>query len=537
MANSMVFILLCCAITGTHSARILAVFPTPSVSHQVVLQPLTLELAKRGHELTVITAYPLYASKNPENYTEIDVYEVSYEHWKKKVVHNIEFGTKKSIYPQMETLLSAMTEVICLQIKHPKIQRIIKDREKYDLLLLEAWSRQTLVYSHLFQAPVIQISSLGSMFGRDEGNVGAPKHPFLFPMTISQKLYNHTFWDKIEELRFRLWFDRFFYAEESNELEILREKISNDLPNYDILSDNIDMLFINSHPMWINNQPLPPNVKTIWGIYKNPERVLPKLHLIQLPNVTIEEGDKREHPKIKLFITQGGLQSTDEAISAGVPMIGIPMLGDQWFNVEKYVLYKIGIKIEMETITEEELEEAIQTIINDTSYRDNIVRLRKLMNDQPQGALERAVWWTEYVLRHGGAKHLRAAGANMHWTKYYEIEFVLQLFSIVFVALVTSLLVVYFVWKQLSIPKRHPKIMLFITQGGLQSTDEAMDAGVPLIGIPMLGYQSYNVEQYEYHKIGVKLDLEILTEEKLFDAINAIIYLSYPYLIKRIIVE
>lgn len=68
---------------------------------------------------------------------------------------------------------------------------------------------------------------------------------------------------------------------------------------------------------------------------------------------------------MKLFITQGGLQSTDEAITAGVPLIGLPMFGDQWFNVEQYVYHKIGIQIDMETITEEKLSNAIQTILKD----------------------------------------------------------------------------------------------------------------------------------------------------------------------------
>lgn len=72
-----------------------------------------------------------------------------------------------------------------------------------------------------------------------------------------------------------------------------------------------------------------------------------------------------EHPKIKLFITQGGLQSTDEAITAGVPLIGIPMLGDQWYNVEKYVHHKIGLRLDMKTLNQQNLEGAIKTVIED----------------------------------------------------------------------------------------------------------------------------------------------------------------------------
>lgn len=74
------------------------------------------------------------------------------------------------------------------------------------------------------------------------------------------------------------------------------------------------------------------------------------------------------HPNIKLFITQGGLQSTDEALTAGVPLVAIPMLGDQWYNAEHYEHFQIGKKVLMETITEEILTNAIHTVIEDNRY-------------------------------------------------------------------------------------------------------------------------------------------------------------------------
>lgn len=72
-----------------------------------------------------------------------------------------------------------------------------------------------------------------------------------------------------------------------------------------------------------------------------------------------------EHPKIKLFITQAGLQSTDEAITAGVPLIALPMFGDQWYNSEKYEYFKIGKKLIMETLTVEHFKNSIESIIRD----------------------------------------------------------------------------------------------------------------------------------------------------------------------------
>lgn len=72
------------------------------------------------------------------------------------------------------------------------------------------------------------------------------------------------------------------------------------------------------------------------------------------------------HHNVKAFVTQGGLQSSDEAIDAGVPLIGIPMLADQWYNVNKYVELGIGVQINALTMTADDLTQAVEKIVNDT---------------------------------------------------------------------------------------------------------------------------------------------------------------------------
>jgi hypothetical protein len=57
--------------TTTQSAHILGVFPIPAKSHNIVFTALTRELARRGHQLTVISPYP---EKQPTpNLTDIEV--------------------------------------------------------------------------------------------------------------------------------------------------------------------------------------------------------------------------------------------------------------------------------------------------------------------------------------------------------------------------------------------------------------------------------------------------------------------------------
>jgi glucuronosyltransferase len=73
------------------------------------------------------------------------------------------------------------------------------------------------------------------------------------------------------------------------------------------------------------------------------------------------------HPSVKLFITQGGLQSFQEATHHAVPMIGIPFICDQQHNVRKMVDAGIGLKLAYSTITKYELLKAITKILHDST--------------------------------------------------------------------------------------------------------------------------------------------------------------------------
>lgn len=105
-------------------------------------------------------------------------------------------------------------------------------------------------------------------------------------------------------------------------------------------------------------------------LHNNEDQVLSGKQAFNINNQAYIDNNKRyylvtEHPKIKLFITQGGLQSTDEAIAGGVPLIGIPMIWDQAFNVDKYVQLKIGIQLDINSLTETNLKSAIDEVIGD----------------------------------------------------------------------------------------------------------------------------------------------------------------------------
>jgi hypothetical protein len=57
-------------VTGSHGARILGVFPSPSKSHMATPRVLMLELASREHQVTEVT--PFLESKIVPNFTQME---------------------------------------------------------------------------------------------------------------------------------------------------------------------------------------------------------------------------------------------------------------------------------------------------------------------------------------------------------------------------------------------------------------------------------------------------------------------------------
>jgi glucuronosyltransferase len=62
---------------------------------------------------------------------------------------------------------------------------------------------------------------------------------------------------------------------------------------------------------------------------------------------------------------QGGLQSFQEATYYAVPLIGMPFISDQHFNVRKMVEAGVGLELDFATVTKDGLVTAIRKVLHD----------------------------------------------------------------------------------------------------------------------------------------------------------------------------
>lgn len=265
-------------VTHNDAARILAVNPSPSISHQVVFRPIIQELIKK-HEVVYVTADPMYkAGAAPKNLIEIDVHDISYATWKKEVLNSqVTTGRNSDIERQFPVMFKALAKVFAEQVLTDDFQKLLNNKEeKFDLLLLEAFYLPLLGLSHIYKAPVIQIASFGAAVANLE-TVGAPIHPFVYPALIQQKFLNLSIWEKITELCTYYRVNNIFEVYINSQDELVRRLFGPDTPSLNELRKNVDMLFLDVHPMWDSNRPYSPNVVFIGGIHQEPEKELPKV--------------------------------------------------------------------------------------------------------------------------------------------------------------------------------------------------------------------------------------------------------------------
>lgn len=144
----------------------------------------------------------------------------------------------------------------------------------------------------------------------------------------------------------------------------------------------------------------------------------------------LPQQDLLGHAKIRAFVTHGGLLSMFETVFHGVPVVTLPVFCDHDSNAAKAETDGYAIKLDLATLSSEALLRAIRMVIHEPRYREEVKRRQFLLRDQKETPLERAVYWTEYVLRHRGARHLQSPARDMGVIQYYLVDVICVLLAL-----------------------------------------------------------------------------------------------------------
>lgn len=336
----------------------------------------------------------------------------------------LDLGSKSPVKLSVE-MLEMGTLITNFTLSHPAVQKLLHDpSEHFDVIVLEFFLTDAMLgFGQHFNAPVVGYSTFGASKWTTD-LVGTPSplsyvpHPFLSftdKMTFVQRIGN-TLFSAMDEIVHRFYFPTQVGLYET----IFPGKNKPDLVK---LRTNVSLVLLNNHFTLNYARPYAPNMIEIGGIHINrdepkelprdikefiesakhgviyfsmgsnikssqlpeevrngllkafsklKERVLWKWEEEHLPgksdnlliNAWFPQDDILAHPNVKLFITHGGLLSSTEAVYHGVPIIGIPVFGDQHLNMARAVNNGYAINIAYTNLTETSISWALKEMLN-----------------------------------------------------------------------------------------------------------------------------------------------------------------------------
>jgi MGT family glycosyltransferase len=93
-------------------------------------------------------------------------------------------------------------------------------------------------------------------------------------------------------------------------------------------------------------------------------------------------------PKVDVFISHGGNNSTNEALAAGVPLLVLPIGGEQGDNASRVVYLGAGLRADIRTLTATSVGAQVRRLLDEPAFRERAQRCAAHLSQRnsPQAA-------------------------------------------------------------------------------------------------------------------------------------------------------
>lgn len=395
------------------------------------------------------------------------------------------------------------------------VQNFLKTNETFDAVIVEIFGIDVVVgFAQHFNCPLIGLNTFDGVYWNDIFTRN--QSPFSYvpmiylgandKMSFKQRLLN-TLYSQIEKFAYNFYLLR-------NQKNLYEKYFPAPRKPFEEVHKNMSVLFTNSHTSSSPARPMLPNMIGINGIHIEPAKPLPEdikdfiesatdgLILFSMGSIVrstnwtipqreafvktfgklkqkviwkyenetlpgnpgnilisswIPQLDIIAHPNVKLFITHGGSLGTTEALSEGVPLLGIPLYADQTTNMQRAISSGYALAIDYKSLSEENLSEAVNELLTNPKYAENAKRLSKLFNDRPLTPKQTVVYWTEHVIRQNGADHLKAAGRDLSYIEFHLIDVYATLLIIALTAFYINLIIFKIIIRKVTMKKKKLK--------------------------------------------------------------------------------
>ncbi|XP_076065925.1 UDP-glycosyltransferase UGT5-like [Oratosquilla oratoria] len=470
------------------SYKVLMLLPLSTKSHRSIFMPIAEELADRGHEVTMVTNHPAVSK-------HIRVHEIYHQ-----ISYASDSNIDILMNIANKTFFTDNLSDVVLRLSKdffniPKISHLLARRQEYDVIIVSMDTNElTLPFVHEMPFMMISPSGLDPKTSAAQGNVLNPSYVFGNLLYTRQPM---TFLQRAQNLLTHLAYP--YIYDQMGSFHKVQDEIWQLFPGIPPLMDlkkNVSLTMFNTDHCYDTSVPLLPSqieigciqcrnpkplkeellrwmkgAGTAGVIYfslgtagrskampqqyrdlfvaafaKLPQRVIWKYEPEELEGISnnvmlrkwLPQQDILAHPSVKVFISHGGLLSTQESLYHAKPLIVLPMRTDEPRNGNMIAAKDYGIALEWEELTVDLIVNSIKEIIENKRYEEMVTKVSECLHEKMETPLDRAIWWTEYVIRHKGAPALRSPANSLSWTEYLLLDFLLLL-NVVFFALLWML--------------------------------------------------------------------------------------------------
>ncbi|XP_028608432.1 UDP-glucuronosyltransferase 2B17-like isoform X2 [Grammomys surdaster] len=349
---------------------------------------------------------------------------------------------------------------------------------KFDVLFSDPIAPCGELIAELLQIPFLYSLRFSTGYKLEKYSGGLTLPPSYVPVILSGLGGKMTFMERVKNMICMLYFDFWFETFAGKKWDPFYSEILGRPTTLAETMGKAEMWFIRSY--WDLEFPHPtlPNVEYVGGLHCKPAKPLPKemedfvqssgehgvvvfsmgslvsnmtedkanaiaWALAQIPQKVLWRFDGKKpaslgpntrvykwlpqndllgHPKTKAFVTHGGANGVYEAIHHGIPMIGIPLFGEQHDNIAQMVAKGAAVALNIRTLSSSDLLNALEEVIGNPFYKENVMWLSTIHHEQPIKPLDRVIFWIEFIMHHKGAKHLRPLAYNLTWYQYHSLD-------------------------------------------------------------------------------------------------------------------
>ncbi|KAF9422945.1 hypothetical protein HW555_001488 [Spodoptera exigua] len=467
------FVVTCEYICGY---EILAIFPHSARSHHIYFTPLVEELAIRQHNVTVINYHPVQKQpflrqislQDRENASAcVDIEK------RMEVLSVSDFSLAYATAQVFKNIANTNCQKL---MNNREVQELIRTRAHFDLVIVEQFVTDCgLAVAYKLDAPAIGIAA-HILSPWTYSRLGAPNNPAYVPNHFFGSGTKPDLFNRIKSVLINFGMNMYYtHVIQRSDQEIVNA-VYPDTPLLEDLGKNMSLIMINQYFTLTSPRLYSSNVVEVGGMHINPSYPIEDQSLVNFldsasngviyisfgsvasnfPRKIINEiikfveksnmrfiwkSDVTEwdppsnvflgkwmpqaavlcHPKVVGFISHSGMLSTSEAMHCGVPIISVPLFGEQFANGKSAVESGLGVSLDVLTLNAHVLEDALQTILKE-QYQKKAKELSQLWKDRPLSPMDTAIFWIEYVARNKGAVNLKPPTVDMPLYQYLMID-------------------------------------------------------------------------------------------------------------------